>query len=94
MPPWAWIVVLVLLVASRPIEARLWRAGRLSDQAVTILLLSRLPLLALIAVVAQGASLPIGVFILGISLLPLLIGYRWLHRVVRDQRLQSTGTTE
>jgi hypothetical protein len=85
MPSWAWIVVLVLLVASRPIEVRLWRAGRLSDQAVTIRLLTCLPLVSLIAIVAQGVYLPLAVLVLWISLLPGLLGYRWLLRIVREQ---------
>lgn len=89
---WAWIVALVLFVASRPIEVRLWRAGRLSDRAVSILLLSRIPLVSLTVLVAQGAPLSLGLLVMGVSVLPMLLGYGRVLRLVREQhRAWSTS---
>jgi hypothetical protein len=56
MPLWLVVALLVVFVASRPVEARLWRAGRLSDRTTTVLMLGRMPALALVVCVAQGAS--------------------------------------
>jgi hypothetical protein len=89
MPWWWWIVAIALVVASRPIEARLWRAGRLSDRAVAILLLSRLPLIALLVIVSQGAPPAVGLFLLGISVVPGLLAYRWVLALVRGQHAQA-----
>ena len=86
MPTWGWVVVVVIAIASRPIEVRLWRAGRISDRALAILLLARFPLLTLFAVVAQGIFDALGLLLLGISLLPGLLAYRWLLGMVREQR--------
>jgi hypothetical protein len=90
MPWWWWIVAIALLMASRPIEARLWRSGRLSDRAVTILLLSRLPLIALLVIVSQRPPPAVGVFLLGISVVPGMLAYRWLLALVREQHQQAS----
>ena len=94
MPAWAWVVVLVLLVASRPIEVRLWRAGRLSDEALTILLLSRFPIVSLIAIAAESVTPPLSLLILGISVLPLVVGYRWVLRIVREQHREIAASRD
>jgi len=41
------IVLLLLLVATRSLEERRWRAGRLSDRVATWLIVGRIPALAL-----------------------------------------------
>jgi hypothetical protein len=60
---------MVAAVMSRPIEARLWRAGRLSDRSATILLLGRFPVFCCLGALILGADLP---FVAGVALLGLL----------------------
>jgi Flp pilus assembly protein TadB len=84
-----WIVVLLVAVASRPIEVRLWRAGHLSDRVVTILLLSRMPLLALLAVMLLGGSLVISLVILAAATLLPILFYRYVLGIVREQHQSS-----
>jgi hypothetical protein len=82
----AVVVVIILAVASRPIEARLWRAGRLSDRTTAILLLARFPVLCFLLAVIGGASLP---FVIGItaltSIAPALF-YGFMLRLLREQK--------
>jgi hypothetical protein len=85
MQPWLVLLIIVAAVASRPIEVRLWRAGRLSDRTLTLLLLGRLPVVAaLFVLLGGGLSLPI-VFVIAISLLPSLVLYRLVLDLVRRQ---------
>jgi hypothetical protein len=84
MPAWLTVLVLILAVASLPIEARLWRAGRLSDRAVTVLVLARFPLLVAIAAIATGGPLPLDLLLVGVSLLPSVVMYRFLLEIVRE----------
>ena len=81
-----WLVVLIIaiLVMSRPIEARLWRAGRLSDRNLALLLIGRFPALVGLFAVFAGASLPMIVFLVAISLLPGLFLYRWTLGIVQE----------
>lgn len=81
-----WLVILIIAIAvvSRPIEARLWRAGRLSDQHLALLLIGRFPALVGLLAVFAGASLPVIVFLVAISLLPGLFLYRFALGVVQD----------
>ena len=85
MPVWVWVVVVILAVASRPIEVRLWRAGKLSDRTLAALLLARLPALATFAVIANGASLPVALLLIGSSLLSPLLFYRFVLGVIQEQ---------
>ncbi|MBA2701052.1 MAG: hypothetical protein H0U58_05035 [Chloroflexi bacterium] len=73
MPIWVGLLIVVLAVASGPIEVRLWRAGRLSDRAVTLLLLGRFPVLVTIGVIAGSASLPFNLSLVALSLLPTML---------------------
>lgn len=85
MQPWLVLLIIVAAVASRPIEVRLWRAGRLSDRTLTLLLLGRLPVVAgLFVLLGGGLSLPI-VFVIAISLLPSLVLYKFVLDLVRRQ---------
>jgi hypothetical protein len=49
-------ILLITYLAAPFVEFRLWRAGKLSDRAATVLLLARLPLL-LAAVRERGREL-------------------------------------
>ena len=88
MPPWLVVALLVVLVASRPIEAGLWRAGRLSDRATTVLMLGRMPTLALVVCVAQGGSPLLTAGIVAITLLPMAIFYRFFMGFLAEQRAE------
>jgi hypothetical protein len=85
MEPWLAILIIVAAVASRPIEVRLWRAGRLSDRTLTLLLVGRFPVvLGLYALLTGGLSL-LTLFVIASSLLPSLLLYRFvLYRFVLD----------
>src|SRR4051794_19625681 len=88
MPWWLVVALLVVFVASRGVEARLWRAGRLSDRATTILMLGRMPALALVVCVAQGASPVLTAGIVLISLLPMAIFFRFFMGFLAEQRAE------
>jgi hypothetical protein len=89
MPTWLGLLIVILAVASRPIEVRLWRAGRLSDRTVTLLILGRFPLLTAVSVVTLGGSLPLGLVLIGAALLPGVLFYRHLLRMVRERSPRS-----
>jgi hypothetical protein len=56
MTIWLVAILLITYLAAPFVEFRLWRAGKLSDRAATVLLLARLPLL-LAAVRERGREL-------------------------------------
>jgi hypothetical protein len=83
----AWLVVLsvLVIVASRPIEVRLWRAGRLSDRTLALLLVTRLPLIVGLVSVAQGLNPLLTALLVGATLATGLLFYRFALDVVRDR---------
>jgi hypothetical protein len=81
---WLVILVIAIILASRPIEARLWRAGRLSDHQVTALVIGRFPAIVGLFAVFAGASLPMIVLLVGVALVPSLLFYRFALGVVRE----------
>jgi hypothetical protein len=85
VPAWLVVLVIALAVASRPIEVRLWRAGRLSDRALALLVLSRFPIISVIFAIMLGGSLPFIAFIAAISLLPGLFLYRFALAFIQNQ---------
>jgi hypothetical protein len=85
MPAWLWVPILILAVASRPIEVRLWREGRLSDRAVTVLVLARFPLLVAMGALATGGPLALDLLLVGLALLPSVFLYRFLLGIVRER---------
>lgn len=85
---WLGVALVVVLLASRPIEVRLWRAGRLSDRTTTILVLGRMPALALIACVAQGASPLVTVGLIAITLIPIALFHRFTMNLLAEQRVE------
>lgn len=80
------VLVIVAAVISRPVEARLWRAGKLSDRTTAILLLGRFPVVVfLFAVISGGPPL----FVLGLTALmalPAVAVYRYTLGVLREQK--------
>ena len=52
------VVLLVLLVVTRPVEERLWKSGRLSDRGAAWLIVGRLIVLAVGFGLIVGLGLP------------------------------------
>jgi hypothetical protein len=88
MQPWLVVVIVVVFVASRPIEARLWRAGRLSDRATALLVLGRIPALVLVACVFEGASLVLTLSLVALTVAPAALFYRFLMNLLAEQRVE------
>ena len=82
-------LVIAAAVASRPIEARLWRAGRLSDRTATIMLLGRFPVLCFLFGLITGASLAVVVGITAVALCPAALLYRFILGLLRDDKRAS-----
>ncbi|HJP89957.1 MAG TPA: hypothetical protein VJ850_13050 [Candidatus Limnocylindrales bacterium] len=80
------VLLIVAAVASRPIEARLWRSGRLSDRAAAILVLGRFPVLAFVFGLVSGASPLLVLALSALTLLPPLVFYRTFVDLLRQQR--------
>jgi hypothetical protein len=86
----AWLVAILLVayLAAPVVELRLWRAGRLSDRAVTALLLARFPVLFGVMWLASGAHLEtLAIVVLGVIIVWKLF-YGWLLSAVRDKRAE------
>ena len=93
MQLWASLAIIAVAVASRPIEARLWHAGRLSDRAVTLLLLTRTPMLALAACIFLGADVPLTVGLLALTALPMVLLYRFVMNFIASERAERERLT-
>lgn len=85
METWATLLVIVVALAGRPIEVRLWRAGRLSDRTVTLLLLGRFPLVGGLVAALSGGSFAMILLLVAIAVLPGVLLYRWMLDIVREQ---------
>jgi hypothetical protein len=81
-----FVLIVIAAVASRPIDARLWRAGRLSDRTTAILLLGRFPVLCFVFGLMAGASLPVLIGITAVAMLPMALFYRFTLDLLRDQK--------
>jgi hypothetical protein len=82
----ALIVLLIVAgVASRPIEVRLWRAGRLSNRAVTILLLARTPVLLFFIFLIVGYDLGFIVVVTLAAAFAMVAAYRFTLGLVTEQ---------
>jgi hypothetical protein len=79
-------LVVVAAVASRPVEARLWRAGRLSDRATAILMLGRFPVVVFLFAVIGGAEPPFVIGVTAVAALPALAFYRFALGLLREQK--------
>jgi hypothetical protein len=78
-------VVIVVAVISRPIEVRLWRAGRISDRTLAIVGLARFPTLAFAFGLIVGASIEIVVLITALAIVPGLMFYRFMLDLIHGQ---------
>jgi hypothetical protein len=78
-------LLIAAAVISRPVEVRLWRAGRLSDRTTALLLVGRFPVVVGLYAIIDGASLP---FIAGITLMglvPAVLFYRFALDLLGEQ---------
>jgi len=80
-----FIVVIVIAVASRPIETRLWRAGRISDRTLAVLIVGRFPVLTTVFAALAGASLPFLAVYTVVGAIPGLLMYRFVLDLIRQQ---------
>ena len=79
-------IVLVAAVVSRPVEVRLWRAGRVSDRTAALLLVGRFPVIVLLFGLIHGGSLPITIGLTALALLPAALFYRFTLDALRQTR--------
>jgi hypothetical protein len=89
MPLWLGLLILVVAIARRPIEVRLWRAGRISDRTLAVLLLGRLPLLVLIASLSTGGSFLLTTALVGASLVVSALFYRFTLGLIREKSVET-----
>ncbi len=85
MQGWLTLLILVAAVASRPIEVRLWRAGRLSDRTLTVLLISRFPVVAALSTLVLGSSPLFILSVVAISAVPGVLLYRWALGLIEER---------
>ena len=78
------LVVALLAVCTLPIAARLWRAGRVSDRAMTLVVVSLAPLSCLLYALLTGAS-PVVLGLTALVALPGVLLYRTLLDLIREQ---------
>jgi len=77
-------LVIAAAVISRPIEMRLWRAGRISDRTLAIAGLARFPIIAFLFGLILGASIPLLILITAVAIVPGLMFYRFMLDFIRD----------
>jgi hypothetical protein len=70
-------------------EARLWRAGRLSNRATALLLLGRFPVVVALFGLILGASAPIVIGLTILAMLPAALFYRFALDLVRGQAIEA-----
>ena len=80
------VLIVIAAVASRPIVARRWRAGRLSDRTTAILLLGCFPALCFVFGLIAGASLPVLIGITAVAMVPMALFYRFTLDLLLDQK--------
>jgi hypothetical protein len=80
------VVVVLAAVISRPLEVRLWRAGRLSDRTTALLLLGRFPVLVFLFAVLVGGQPLFLLAVTALAMLPPLAFYRFTLGLLREQK--------
>ncbi len=84
MSEWVIIVGIVLAVATRPIESRLWLAGRISDRTLAILIVGRPAALCLVFGILGGSSWPFIALFTILGAVPGLLMYRFVRKTIRQ----------
>jgi len=89
------VLLIVAAVISRPIEARLWRAGRLSDRTTALLLIGRFPVVVGLFAIIDGAALPLVIGVTLLGLVPAAMFYRFtLDLLLEQSRLRAAASPE
>ena len=79
-------LLIVAFPAITLIAARFWRAGRLSDRAMTNFVIGLVPAFDLCVQPGQGSSLPFALAMAALVLTPGLVLYRIIFDLIREQR--------
>ena len=69
-------LVMIVAVASRALELRLWRSGRISDAAAAALVLARFPIVCFLFGLILGTPPPLLVAISVLATIPGVVAYR------------------
>jgi predicted Na+-dependent transporter len=83
------IVVLGAALAYRPIVARAWRAGRLSDRTTSILTLGRFPVVCFLFGLILRVQPPFLIGLTILTLLPSALFYRQTLNFLREQAAEA-----
>ena len=81
----ATVLIVIVAVASRPIELRAWRSGRISDRTLAALLLGRFPVLGAVFAFLIGGSLPVIGLVVIAAAIPAVVGYGFVLGMVQEQ---------
>lgn len=76
-------LLIVAAVISRPLEVRLWRAGRITDRTLAIVTLARFPIVAFAFGLINGAPIPLLILITALAVVPGLLSYRLMLDFIR-----------
>ncbi len=87
------LLAIVAVLVSGRIEGRLWRAGRISQRTITILVLARLPILVFLIGLILGEPDPLLLPILALAVLPAALMYGIMLRLVWDQAQEPPLTS-
>jgi hypothetical protein len=85
MDTWLLIPVLVIYVGSTPLEAHLWRNGRLSDRALALLVVGRFPILVAACAILVGTSPAFAIVVVPVALLPGFFLYRYVLEAISNE---------
>lgn len=84
-----WVVIglaIAAAVLSRPIVARLWRAGRISDRTAAILLLGRFPMMVLLFGLILRAPMWMVLGLIALATIPPVLFFGFTLDLLREQR--------
>jgi hypothetical protein len=91
MPVWLVGILLIAYLAAPIVELRLWRAGRLSNRAVAVLLPARMPVVFGVSWLTWGVRIDTFVIVGLVMLIMSRLAYGWLLSDLRDRRNQLSS---
>lgn len=78
-------LIIAAAVLSRPIESRLWRAGRLSDRALAALLVARFPIVFGLFALIRGMPAPLLLLIVAGTAGVAAVAHPFVLTAIEDQ---------